>query len=210
MKNLVLLLALSGLALACASQEAGSPADLGARIKADRAQVETIFRAEEKACYGKFAVNDCLNDARGRRRQALADLRRQEISLNDAERKRRAAERLRTIEERASPDGQRQDAQERDSAAAKHQRRDAQASRERADRAASEESRAAKAAGRKAAAEQNKATQNAQRTEAAAEAQRNLARHDERLKQAGQRKEKLEQRRAARKKPAAQPLPVPP
>jgi colicin import membrane protein len=46
------------------------------------------------ACYQRFAVNDCLLDSRRARREVMADLRRQEVSLNDAQRKRRAAEQL--------------------------------------------------------------------------------------------------------------------
>jgi colicin import membrane protein len=70
------------------------------RIEAERRQVAQRFAAQEKACYGKFGVTDCIDAARKTRREALADLRRQEVALNDAERKDRAARRLRELEQR--------------------------------------------------------------------------------------------------------------
>lgn len=70
------------------------------RIRDDRAQVDAAFDAAQQACYRRFAVNDCLDAARRQRNAAVADLRRQEVLLNDTERKRRAAQRLREIDER--------------------------------------------------------------------------------------------------------------
>jgi len=72
------------------------------RITAERKVVEDHFKQEETACYQKFAVNDCINASRVVRREKLADLRRQEISLNDAERKRKGAEQIRRMEEKDS------------------------------------------------------------------------------------------------------------
>ncbi|MGY8904054.1 MAG: hypothetical protein ACKVIH_05840 [Burkholderiales bacterium] len=71
-----------------------------ARITAEREWVETRFTSEEAVCYNKFATHDCLNQARAQRRQALADLRRQEITLNDAQRKRRGVEQMKKLESR--------------------------------------------------------------------------------------------------------------
>lgn len=212
MKNIVVLLAMSGAALACAAQDEEGAAAASARIKADRAQVESIFRADEKACYGKFAVNDCLNEARARRRQALADLRRQEVSLNDAERRRRAAERLRDLDERAANKPPQQP-QPHGGTAVQRERRAPNPSHkeaERAERAQAQQARAAKAQSRSKQAQQKRADASAQRASKAAGTQRSLERHEQRLKHAEQRQEKLAQRLAARKKPAGEPLPVPP
>ncbi len=71
------------------------------RIRQTRAAEQSQFTAQEVECYRRFAVNDCLADVRSRRREVLGDLRRQEISLNDAQRKRRAAEQLLRSDERA-------------------------------------------------------------------------------------------------------------
>ena len=65
-----------------------------ARIRKEREEAQAGFKAQDIQCYQLFAVSDCLGEVRARRRVMLAELRRQEISLNDAQRKRRAAEQL--------------------------------------------------------------------------------------------------------------------
>ena len=113
MKKLLLWLAAAVVAQAVLAQDQGDAAAQRARIAAERAQVETRFRTDQKDCYGLFAVNDCLNAAKARRREAMADLRRQEISLNDAERKRKGAERQRQIEEHQRETAQRSGAEKK-------------------------------------------------------------------------------------------------
>lgn len=71
-----------------------------ARITAERAQIEARVAQAEAACYQRFAVNDCLAKVREERRTRMSDLRRQEVALNDAARKRRAAQQLLRIDER--------------------------------------------------------------------------------------------------------------
>ena len=70
------------------------------RIHRTRASEQSKFVALEAQCYSRFAVNDCLAEVRSQRREVLGDLRRQEISLNDAQRKRRGAEQLLRSDER--------------------------------------------------------------------------------------------------------------
>ena len=70
------------------------------RIRRTRATEQAAFAEQEASCYARFAVNDCLARVRGRKREVLGDLRRQEISLNDAQRKRRGAEQLLRSDER--------------------------------------------------------------------------------------------------------------
>jgi colicin import membrane protein len=77
-----------------------------ARISAARATLEAGFLAEDAACYKKFAVNRCLDRVNTRRREAIADLRRQEILLNDEERRLRGAVQLRKLEEKLSVEKQ--------------------------------------------------------------------------------------------------------
>jgi colicin import membrane protein len=72
-----------------------------ARITAQREQTQARAAEAEAACYQRFAVNGCLGKVRSERREVLSDLRRQEIALNDAARKRRAADQLLRIDERA-------------------------------------------------------------------------------------------------------------
>ncbi len=64
------------------------------RIQTEREITQTQFAAKEAQCYQFFAVNDCLSRVRNARRDILADLRRQELVLNSAEAKRKAADQL--------------------------------------------------------------------------------------------------------------------
>ncbi len=70
------------------------------RIATQRAQQEERFAQAEVACYRRFAVFDCLRDARQVRRTALDALRRQEVVLNDDERKRGAAAAVQRIQDK--------------------------------------------------------------------------------------------------------------
>lgn len=72
-----------------------------ARIRRERTEALARFQARDAQCYQLFAVSDCLAEVRTERRLLLAELRRQEISLNDAKRKRRAANQLLRADEKA-------------------------------------------------------------------------------------------------------------
>ena len=72
------------------------------RIRQSRTLEQARFAAEDRQCYRRFAVNDCLDEVRKRKRALLGDLRRQEVLLNDAQRKRRGAEQLLRSDDRAS------------------------------------------------------------------------------------------------------------
>lgn len=69
-----------------------------ARLDGERRRIEERHRADVLACQSRFAVNACLEEARAQRRAALDPLRRRELDLDDAERRRRAAERAREVE----------------------------------------------------------------------------------------------------------------
>ena len=75
-------------------------------ISTKRQQLQTGFEAENAACYQRFAVNNCLRDVKARQTTALADLQRQDMFLNDQERKRRGAEELSRIEAKQTAAGQ--------------------------------------------------------------------------------------------------------
>lgn len=194
MNATILLLAASALSLAVHAQQPDSEPAQRARIKSERARVEAAFYAQEKACYGKFAVNDCLNEARALRREALSDLRRQEISLNDAERRRKAGERLRAIEENAK-------------AAPKRAGPDTNKA---PDGARDKPSVPSRAVTRKEPRAEKSGPIEPDHAISPEQAQQNRQRHEERLKRAEERRAELAKRQAERKKPRAQPLPVPP
>lgn len=166
-----------------------------ARIAAERQAADARYSQAEAACYARFAVNDCVNEARAARREALADLRRQEISLNDDERLGKGAAQRRRLDERSSADNQLRAAQQRARAL-----EDAAARQERGAR------KAAAAASTGAPAPQEPAAQPAAQPVPDAAA---IRKRQDKLEEARARKERLEKRRQERTKPAAKPLPVP-
>lgn len=193
----VLLLAACG-----AAQAAGTPDDAEARqreqIQQGRSAAEKTFLAEQEVCYRKFAVNDCLSDAKKSRRRTLGELQRQELALNEAKRQREGAARLEEIERRQSPEKlqQRQD-KIRQSEDATQRRQ------ERAADKATPAARAASAAGRKEPAK------GSQRVRTAADQQEAQEAYQRKLDDAKKRRESLDRRKADRKKPPASSLPAP-
>lgn len=113
-----------------------SPQAERARIQAKRASVEDIFTQAQAACYRKFAVADCQSDARLIRREALADLRRQEALLNAALARQKGAEQLSRIDSRSSTEAELESASRRAQALEKHQARQADADEKASSRAA--------------------------------------------------------------------------
>ncbi|AEG92974.1 hypothetical protein Rta_18830 [Ramlibacter tataouinensis TTB310] len=166
-----------------------------ARISAERRQAEARFAAEEKACYARFAVNDCIAEARARQRAAAADLRRQENSLAEEQRRRRGAERREELRERAD-ERDRELAQRRAGAAMQQESRDQDGTRK----------------GTQGAPRADSTPRRAERLPSerpAVDEAGNRRAHEERVREALQRKERVQERAAQRAK-RAQPLPVPP
>lgn len=60
-----------------------------ARIQSERDVGESRFSEQRAACYAKFAVTDCLDEVRLRKRHLNDDLRRQTVVLNDIERRKK-------------------------------------------------------------------------------------------------------------------------
>jgi colicin import membrane protein len=179
-----------------------------ARIAAERSQASATFAQEEKACYAKFAVTDCLTDVRRRQRVVMADLKRQEVSLNDAERKRKAAEQASRLE-------QRNDSKREESAEAKmqsslrsQQEREQRAAGKSADRAAAQ---SAEAMNRESfeARKQSSAAKQLARDEKASQAAQERQRFETKQVEAEENRKRRETSRQNSGKPKAQPLPVP-
>jgi hypothetical protein len=80
------------------------------RIEQQRQAATVELNAQEQACQSKFVVTSCVQDVGRRRIAMLADLKRQETVLNDAERRKRGAEQLvRSVDkaaERANSDAE--------------------------------------------------------------------------------------------------------
>lgn len=110
-------LAASGLALMAQAQTAASDQTAHEALLKERAQVRQQLRQEiaqqrqhiesrkldaEKACWQRFAVEDCLRDIRAQAREQDSVLRARELDINREERQEKAAERLRAIEQKKS------------------------------------------------------------------------------------------------------------
>ena len=177
------------------------------RIAEERKAVEARYDKERAVCYQKFAVQDCINDARRKRRTEVDGLNRQEAVINDAERKRRAAAELDKLEQKKELSVE--DAGKRHQAVQSQRGREQRATERAADRQAKETEAAANRRAfedkqRTHAQEQAAAAE--RRTQDAAERQR----YEDRLKKAEQERAELEARNAKRTKPRAAPLPTPP
>jgi hypothetical protein len=165
---------------------AAAGADERADAKAERARIEAVFKADLAACEARFVVTACVDDAKQRRRDALAPVRLRELQLDAVERQRRASERL-------------VETQRKQAEVARHPADGASAARpERPAAPAPAASRAGKAAASRplAAAPDTDAKKDA------------YARHEQAIQV---HREQVEQRNAerAQQRPRAAPLPVP-
>jgi hypothetical protein len=70
-----------------------------AGVERDRAVIEARFVERERVCYDKFFVNNCLDEAKERRRSALAAERAIEIEANHFLRQEKVEERDRALAE---------------------------------------------------------------------------------------------------------------
>lgn len=191
MNKLAILLA-AGLALPAAAQnQQAEEAAERARIASERTRIEAEFEQANKACYQKFAVNDCISDARAKRRELLADLRRQELVLNDADRRRRSSERLEEIEKKTAD------------------RRAAQASAPAPAASAASAPAPARAASAPASAPRAARAPREPKQPRQVDTGTNARRYNERLEDAAQHKAEV-RKRAAEAKKDVRPLPVPP
>lgn len=177
------------------------------RINAERTKLEAGFNLENVACYKKFLVNSCLGEIKLRHRDALADLRRQEIALSALDRKAKGAEQVKKTEEKSSPEKQQQDAEKRATALKDIQARidrDKQKTADRADARLSEQTNK-DALAKRIRSNQDKAVVRDNKQAAAAEE----------VKKFTERQDKAKERRAQHDRDqlnqtkTAQPLPVP-
>ncbi|MEO8655501.1 MAG: hypothetical protein ABI409_15350 [Ramlibacter sp.] len=211
MKKLLFWIAAASLVQVALAQDAEDPGAARERISAERNQVETAFRIQEKACYSRFAVNDCLNAARAHRREALADLKRQETSLNDADRKRKGAERQRAIEEKAAAEKkQPSSGQPAKGETRQHSVPQPRSAQKEAEHAQAQAANAASAQERKRQALLKAEEKKAEKARRAQEAAQNAKRRQEQQEKADEHKASVNKRLAERTKPPAQPLPPPP
>lgn len=178
-----------------------------ARLTRERAEIDARAKTEQTACYQRFAVEDCLQESRRKRRTAEDSIKRQEADLNDIERKRRAAAQLERLD-KAPPRAQ-------DDPAAQEKARQSQQGREQraADHADSRADAAAKAESNRRALEdkqRNHAEQQAKAARLQADAPTERARFERKQEQAAKHRADRERQNAERTKPRSAPLPTPP
>lgn len=101
LRPLALAALLGAAGAACANDApAQQAAHERARLQREEAEAEAAFRARQAACQKQFVVTPCVDEAKAERRRRLEQLRGQRAVIDDAERRRRAAERLADIEQR--------------------------------------------------------------------------------------------------------------
>ena len=152
----------------------------------------------------------CLKAARSQRRQLVSDLRRQELSLNDADRKRRAAERVRSIEDRNSAQQQEDKAAQRAEAVQRQQEKKEDLAKRAAERAQAQPPAAKRSSGIQKDPPERQASGRAAREKKNHDSADELRRSRERQLEALERKERVARRLAEAAKSGVKPLPVPP
>ena len=189
-------------------QQTGSIDAQRAAISAERSRLEAGFLAEEAACYKKFAVNNCLAKINTKRREAMAGFRRQEILLNDEDRKAKGEEQIRKTDEKLLLEKKQQSAERRSKALEDFQER---LKREKNKQQAGTRVPWNENAARAANAERLLAHQkkNQARADMHAEAAEKAKKFNERQKEARARRIQHEADQLKRGKPAAKPLPLP-
>jgi hypothetical protein len=185
----------------------GDPAHIAqerTRIAAERKQVDVVYNQGEAACYQKFTLNDCMDKVRAQRRKSLADLQRQEVALNDAQRRRKGAEQMQRAEQKASALNQQQAADRRAKAreelAGKQQKSAEKATR--AETARQDQASHQTQFNQKSAASASPATK-------ASTAAQESKRHTVKLQEAAEHQAAHDKKLKEKTKPPAQPLPTP-
>ena len=178
------------------------------RISGERAALEAGFARESSACYKKFLVNNCLEQVNLRRSDAFADLRRQEIVLNDQYRKFKGAEAVKNLEAKDSPEKQQEAADRRTQAlkeADERMARDQQKNAGRVTSAATEKTKVAEASSRLKTAQSMQAGRLVKQTGSPEE----VKKYKQRLEKAREHQIRLANEKASQTKSPAAPLPVP-
>lgn len=178
------------------------------RISAERSAADAKLLKEKSQCYQSFSVNDCLREANAAHRTRLADLRRQSQALDNAERKRKGADEVKKIEERAVPSASAQSREKREQASAdfveKAQREQGRA-QSRTEKSVAEESRRADYHAKQEQARQSTASKASEAGDAALQAER----QKRKIAQAEEHRLALEKKNMERKSSSAAPLPAP-
>ncbi len=204
--TVAILIGISSVARAQPDMSAGSVDAERSRIVAERARLESKYLAEDAACYQRFAVNYCLDEVNERRRETMGDLRRQEVLLNEQDRKRKGAEQIRRTDEKAALESQQTETDQRDKAAldTKAQRDKDQRNQDQRSKAGSAEQ--ANRDSRAARLQANQQKKQAREARQAAEADA-VKQFNDRQQAAQEKRDQIARDQAKTGKPPAKPLP---
>jgi colicin import membrane protein len=178
------------------------------RIERERTRLQDDFVLEDAACYKKFAVNYCLADVNERRRSALSDLRRQEILINDEERKIRAEEQLRRSDQKAAAKAQEGLPLREENAALQDKARQERSAQKLRDRKVVQSQQETKQSSSDSRVKRNQ-QKNEDRMQRAANEGQSVRSFADRQRAAEDRKVKHEEARLKKSKPTGKPLPIP-
>ena len=205
MNKWIVLMALTG--TVSAQPQASNDAER-LRISNERVVREAAFSREDSACYQKFLVSSCLDEVKLRRQDVLADLRRQEILLNDQERKDKGAAQVKKREDKDSPDKQQQSADKRAEALKDFDERMVRDQQKIAGRVGSEANEKTKLQERASRIKSAQDKQVSRATQQAA-ASEEVKKYQQRIEKSQERQAKLAKEKANQPKPSANPLPIP-
>lgn len=181
-----------------------TPADIaGARrqIEDVRSRETSRFDAADAECKTRFAVNDCLRTSQTKRRAVMADLRKQEASLNARERQQRGQEQTERAAQKAK-ERQQQDQDVADAHAARLAEQTQKQSEQQEKRAANKNIAANPSAKASAAAKSPAGPAPAQQAA-------NRSDYERRQAEALQHKQELDKRNAQKTGKPATALPLP-
>ena len=177
------------------------------RLELNRSQEESRYKLESQACYQRFAVNDCLATARTRHYAVTGLLRRQELSLNAAEREKKGDQARQRIVEKSSPAYEQEHADKREAARLKQldlQQR-AQQKTQNQEQAVNRAQEAVKASNERLQRQERAAADREQAAQLAVQKEKDF---EAKQRQAQEHKEEVQKKMAEDPKRSAQPLPA--
>lgn len=195
----LLLVAIASVHFSTYAEEVSPNSEISERSKLAQARgkIESEFGLKEANCYKSFAVDACLRQANIDKRTALADIKRQELAMNDLQRQQKKAD----LEQKAA----KPTATNRPVAKTDANDLSAAIVQNEAKKAADAKKRV-QDTHQKMSASQIKA---AERLKKSKQTGTESAKYQNKLREAEEHKTEMEQKKAQAPKPKAVPLPIP-
>lgn len=195
----LLLVAMASVHALAHAEEVNQNAETSERTKLTQARgkIESEFGLKEANCYRSFAVDACLRQANIDKRTALAEIKRQELAMNDLQRQQKKAE----LEQKATKPAAtnrpvaKTDANDRSAAILQNEEKKAADAKKRVQDTS-----------QKMSASQTKA---AERVKKSKQTGTEAAKYQNKLREAEEHKTEIEQKKVLAAKTKAAPLPIP-